>query len=318
MFFRISVGNIFIGNVITNRALYLWFNSCLRPFNMTVLICMILFFTFSPSVSWSSMFIGGELVYRVTEGDTLELIGAKLGVDWQRIRTENNIREERVLSINQEIRTNTRKIVPKTINDGIIINIPDRMLYYFKNGTFQSTFPVGLGRLSWETPTGQFRVVYKEENPTWYVPRSVQKEMLMKGEPVKSIVPPGPKNPLGRYAVKISIPGILIHETIWPSSVYQFRSHGCIRVLARDMEKFFKDVDIHEKGEIIYSPLKIAISDEGRIFFEVHRDVYKKVMDMNAEARRLIESKGISEKVNWRKVNQMLNEKSGIAEDITL
>jgi L,D-transpeptidase ErfK/SrfK len=231
---------------------------------------------------------------------------------------ENNIDGKQILRIGQEIRTNTRKIVPKIINDGIIINIPDRMLYYFKNGILHSAFPVGLGKRSWKTPMGKFRVVYKEKNPTWYVPGSVQMEMLRKGEPVKVIVPPGPKNPLGRYAVTISIPGILIHETIWPSSVYQFMSHGCIRVLPRDMEKFYKDVEIHETGEIIYSPLKIEISASGGIFFEVHKDVYRKVKDMNAEAKRLIESKGLSDKVNWQKVNEMLSEKSGIAEDITL
>jgi L,D-transpeptidase ErfK/SrfK len=84
------------------------------------------------------------------------------------------------------------------------------------------------------------------------------------------------------------------------------------------MENFFKDVEINETGEIIYTPLKIAISDTGRIFFEVHRDVYRKVKDMDAEAKKLIESKGLSEKVNWQKVNVMLKEKSGVAKDITL
>jgi L,D-transpeptidase ErfK/SrfK len=271
-----------------------------------------------PSISQSSILIGGEVVYRVTKGDTMELIGAKLGVHWRSLLEENNIDEKQVLSIGQEIRTNTSKIVPKIIDEGIIINIPDRMLYYFKNGTLQSSFPVGLGKFSWETPVGRFQVVYKEENPTWHVPRSVQMEMLRKGFPIKVIMPPGPENPLGRYAIKLSIPGILIHETIWPASVYQFRSHGCIRVLPRDIENFYKDVEIHETGEIIYNPLKIAISDNGRIYFEVHRDVYRKVKDMNAEAKKLIESKGLSDKVNWQKVNLMLREKSGVAEDITL
>jgi L,D-transpeptidase ErfK/SrfK len=318
MFLRITVENIYLNNVTPNKVPWPLFNCWPSTFRVMACICTILFCILFPSVSLSSIFIGGEVVYKVKEGDTLQLIGAKLGVDWRNLLEENNIDDKQVLSIGQEIRTNTRKIVPKIINDGIIINIPDRMLYYFKNGTLQSAFPVGLGRRSWKTPPGRFRVVYKEEDPIWYVPKSVQMEMLGKGEPVKFIVLPGSQNPLGRYAVTISIPGILIHETIWPSSVYQFRSHGCIRVLARDMEKFFKDVEIDNTGEIIYSPLKIAISDSGRIFFEVHRDVYKKVMDMNAEARRLIESKGLSDRVNWQKVNQMLNEKSGVAEDITL
>lgn len=305
-------------NVTPTKIRWLGFDCLPGAFRAIVSKCILVSLILLPSVSESSMLIGGEVVYRVTNGDTWERIGAKLGVDWRTLLEKNSLDEKHVLKIGQEIRANTRKIVPKIINDGIVINIPDRMLYYFKKGTLHSTFPVGLGKRSWKTPTGQFHVVSKKENPTWYVPKSIQMEMLRKGEPVKVIVPPGPNNPLGRYAVKISIPGILIHETIWPSSVSQFRSHGCIRVLAHDMEKFFKDVEIHETGEIIYSPLKIAIFDNGQIFFEVHRDVYGRIMDMNAEARRLIKSQGVSDKVNWEKVKQMLNEKSGIAEDISL
>jgi L,D-transpeptidase ErfK/SrfK len=264
------------------------------------------------------MLIGGEVVYRITKGDTMERIGAKLGIDWRTLLRENSIDEKQVLRIGQKIRADTTRIVPKIIDDGIIINIPDRMLYYFKNKSLRSSIPVGLGKTSWKTPIGPFQVVYKEENPIWYIPRPIQMEMLRKGTPVKAMVPAGPDNPLGRYAVKLSITGILIHETIWPASVYQFKSHGCIRVLPRDMENFFREVEIQEKGEILYNPLKIAVSGSGRIFFEVHGDVYRKVTNMDAEAKRLIESKGLSDKVNWQKVDMMLKEKSGIAKDVTL
>jgi L,D-transpeptidase ErfK/SrfK len=310
--------SISAGQVIPSRVACREFDSSRRAIRVIGSLSIILLCILLPSLSQSSILIGGEVVYHVTKGDTLELIGAKLGVDWRNLLQQNNINEKQTLRIGQEIRTTTTKIVPTIIADGIIINIPDRMLYYFKNGILQSSFPVGLGKPSWETPTGQFRIVYKEENPTWYVPGSIQREMLRKGNPMKREILPGPENPLGRYAVKLSIPGILIHETIWPASVYQFRSHGCIRVLPRDMENFYNEVAIHETGEIIYKPLKIAISDNGRIFFEVHRDVYKKIKDMNTEAKSLIESKGLSDKINWQKVNLMLQEKSGIAEDITL
>ena len=307
-----------IDAIIPNRLLWMRFDFWPSSFRVIAITYTLFFYILLPSVSESSLLIGGEIIYRVTKGDTMELIGAKLGVDWRTLLKENNIDEKQILSIGQEIRTDTSKIVPKIIDDGIIINIPDRMLYYFKNKMLRASFPVGLGMHSRETPTGQFQVVYKEEHPTWYVPRSVQLEMLRKGARVRVVVPPGPDNPLGRYAVKLSLPGILIHETIWPASVYQFRSHGCIRVLPRDIENFFKDVEIDVTGEIIYTPLKIAVSDSGRIFLEVHRDVYRKIEDMNAEAKRLIESKGLSDKVNWQKVNVMLREKSGVAKDITL
>lgn len=263
------------------------------------------------------MIIGGETVYVAEKGDCLLLIGAKLGVDWKNIVKENNFDDKKPCKIGQVLRVNTRKIVPKIITNGIIINIPDRMLYFFNNNKLEQAFPVGLGMPTWRTPAGTFKVIKKEKNPTWYVPKSIQREMEAKGQTVKEIVPPGHDNPLGRYAVKTSIPGILIHETIWPTTVYQFRSHGCIRVIPENMEKFFEEVEVNTTGEILYNPVKVAILD-GRVFLEVYRDIYRKVKDLGGEAKRVIEERGVSHKVNWQKVESVVKERSGVAEDVTL
>lgn len=277
-----------------------------------------------PSVSAAGMLIGGEITYTVVKTDNLKLIGSKLGVDWRHIVRENNLDINKPLRIGQELRANNRKIVPFILDNGILINIPDRMLYFFKEGSLKMAFPVGLGMPAWRgitrwrTPTGDFIITAKLTNPTWHVPKSMQWKMEMEGKPVKTIVPPGPDNPLGRYAVRTSLPGILIHETIWPASVYQFRSHGCIRVSPENMEKFFGKVEKNTPGEIIYMPVKVAVTEDKRVFMEVHPDIYGKVKDLKEEAARLIEKAGISDKVNWEKIDALIKEKSGIAEDITL
>ncbi len=277
-----------------------------------------------PDISAADMIIGGEVVYHVVKGDNLELISAKLGVDKKNIIRDNNIDVKKILRTGQELRVNTRKIVPKIVDNSITINIPDKMLYFFKNGSLYTAFPVGLGMPSWRgmtrwrTPTGHFRIIGKRKNPTWHVPESMQWKMELEGKPVKTVVPPGPDNPLGRYAIDTSIPGVVIHETIWPTSVYQFRSHGCIRVLPEDMEKLFKEVEINTDGELIYNPAKVAVSDDGRVFLEVHKDIYGRVKDLGDEAKRLIDKKGVADKIDWQKVDAIIKEKSGIAEDITL
>ena len=276
---------------------------------------------FSPSVYAADMVIGGDTLYRIVKGDSIELISARLGVNKKNIIKDNNIDVKKNLRIKQELKVNTRKIIPKAVDDGIIINIPDRMLYFFKEGRLKTAFPVGLGMRGiarWRTPVKKFTIIGKRKNPTWHVPESMQLEMMMEGKPVKTIVPPGPDNPLGRYAIDTSIPSVVIHETIWPTTVYQFRSHGCIRVMSENMEKFFQDVEINTTGEIIYNPIKVAISGEGRVFLEVHADIYGKIKDMITETKRLIDEAGVANKVNWQKIGIMLKEKSGIAEDITL
>ncbi len=279
---------------------------------------LVTFCALSPSLSLADMFIGSETSYAIQKGDTLILIGSRLGVNWQTIARNNEVDLEKPLKIGRTLKVNTRKIVPKAVESGIIVNIPDRMLYHFKDGTLASAFPVGLGRPpDWETPTGAFTIKGRVRNPTWHVPMSIREEMAEKGQAVEPTVPPGPDNPLGRYALRTSISGVLLHETIWPTSIYQFRSHACIRVMADHMEKFFQSVRVGTPGEIIYEPIKIALTAEGRIFLEVHRDVYKKTTSLDIEVRKLLDRRGLAGKVNWDKVNRVLQEKPDAAEDVT-
>jgi hypothetical protein len=170
----------------------------------------------------------------------------------------------------------------------------------------------------WRTPTGKFRIVDKKENPIWRVPPSIQKEMEDEGTEVLDVVPPGPKNPLGKYALKTSLAGIMIHSTIRPASIYTFSSHGCIRILPEHMETLFKDVSINMPGEIIYQPVKIEVTGDGRIFLEVNRDIYEQVKDMKAEVKRLVAKKGVADHVSWAKIDQVIKESTGIAEEVTL
>jgi len=285
---------------------------------------LIFLLLFIPSLSSSDVIVGGEMTYVVREGDSLALISARLGTSANAIVNKNHIDPKKPIHKGQKLFVNTTKIVPMTTDNGIIINIPDSMLYFFRNGKLDNYFPVGLGKPpnkgtgNWSTPLGKFIVLRKEKNPTWYVPESIQQEMEAQDKPVLTVVPPGPENPLGRYAIKISMPGVLIHETIAPSSVYAFRSHGCIRVMPEHIEQIFEKVEINIPGELIYKPVKAAVSDQGRIYLEVHKDIYGKIKDLKGEILNIISRLGVSEKINWEKVDRVLREKSGIAEDVTL
>ncbi|MBA4418466.1 MAG: hypothetical protein C0392_11255 [Syntrophus sp. (in: bacteria)] len=297
-----------------------------------VLICislfMIIFFTLlflsiASNVFSADMIIGGTTQYTVQKGDRLELIGSKLGVYWKNIAKENNLDPKVPCIPGQELKVTTRRIVPRTIEDGIIINIADRTLYFFKKGKL-TAYPVGLGLPvendfgDWRTPTGKFVIMGKRKDPVWTVPDSIQLEMAFNGKPVEEAVPPGPKNPLGKYALVTSIPGVLIHGTIWPTSVYRYRSHGCIRVLPENMEKLFEEVEKGTKGEIIYEPVKVATGENERVYLEVRTDTYKRVASLRKHAWKLIEERGLTNKIDIYKVEQVIKDESGIAEDVSL
>ena len=271
----------------------------------------------------ADIIVGGETTYVVQKKENLYLIGAKYGVFWKAIARDNNIDIKEPLTEGTVLKLNTRRIVPKTVDNGIIINIPDRTLYFFKDGAITS-FPVGLGLLAkteisdWRTPTGKFYIMSKRKDPTWHVPESIQLENAMKGKEVEEMVPPGPKNPLGKYALETSIPGTLIHSTIWPGSVYRYMSHGCIRMLPEHIEQLYSMVNIKTKGEIIYEPVKLAVNDEGKIYLEVRTDVYKKHKSIKDYISKVVEERGISDKVDWQKIDKLIHDETGVAEDITL
>jgi lipoprotein-anchoring transpeptidase ErfK/SrfK len=272
----------------------------------------------------SDKLVGTASSYSVVKGDTIRLIAAKLGVNHRYLIKVNKLDDKAYLKIGQKLLYNNRKIVPQRMNNGIVVNIPDRTLYYFRKGKLTISLPVALGvaikseKYDWKTPTGKFKITAKMKDPTWNVPPSIQSEMEDQGKEVITKILPGASNPLGKFAIKTSIPGILIHSTTKPWSIYSFASHGCIRVYPEQMEEFYKEVRVNTPGEIIYKPVKLAVTEEGRIFLEVHRDVYNKSNGLAAETRRLIEKQKLAGQVNWKKVDSIVKLKSGIAEDISL
>ncbi len=273
----------------------------------------------------SSRLVGTNGAYTVVKGDTIRLVAGKLGVSRVQLAAMNGLTQKDSLKAGQVLQYNNRRIVPEhRIKDGIVINIPDRMLYLFQQGTMSYSTAVALGtptrtdQFVWQTPTGRFKIVNKAKDPTWTVPPSIQEEMRLDGKEVITSIPPGPDNPLGKYAIKTSLPGILIHSTTKPWSIYTYASHGCIRVYPERMEELFKLVKVNITGEIIYQPVKLAVTDDGRILLEAHGDIYNKTKGLATAAQALIRARKLEDKVDWEKVKKVVSRKAGVAEEITL
>lgn len=272
----------------------------------------------------STRLVGTAGIYTVTKGDTLRLVAAKLGVSRSQLSAMNGLSHKDSLKAGQILRYNNQRIIPThSIRDGIVINIPDRMLYLFQQGVMTFSTAVALGtptktdQFVWETPVGKFRIVNKAKDPTWTVPPSIQEEMRLEGKEVITSIPPGKDNPLGKYAMKTSLPGILIHSTTKPWSIYTYASHGCIRVYPERMEELFKLVKPNTAGEIIYKPVKLAVTEDGRVLLEAHVDIYKKTKGLAAEAQALIRAQKLDSRVDWEKVKRVISRKAGVAEEIT-
>ena len=219
--------------------------------------------------------VGAEFAYRVERGDTLAAIGARFAVSPQTLAARNRLSVSKRLVAGRTLRIDNRHIVPQVLDDGILINVPQRILYLFEDGRLAAWYPAALGQPgSWQTPTGSYRVVAKERDPTWEVPLSIQQEMRRKGEKVRTKVAPGPENPLGNYWLGLSLTCCGIHGTNAPRSIYRFETHGCIRLAPEDAVDLFSRVSVGARVEIIYETVLVARDERGRLFVEAHPDVY--------------------------------------------
>ena len=174
-----------------------------------------------------------------------------------------------------EVLLPTRYVLPPGPREGIVMNLAEYRMYYFPElkddePATVMTFPISIGRMDWETPLGLTRIVVKARNPTWYPPESVRAEHAADGDPLPRIVPPGPKNPLGAFAMRLSLPGYLIHSTNRPAGVGMRVTHGCIRMFPEDIDFLFEQVSVNTQVKIINEPIKVGwYGDE--LIMEVHR-----------------------------------------------
>lgn len=221
-----------------------------------------------------------------------------------------------------EILLPTRYILPDVPRTDIVLNVSEMRLYYFptpKKGErpILITYPVSIGRVDWKTPLGLTSIVKKQKAPSWYPPASIKKEHLEKGDPLPDRVPPGPDNPLGDFAMRLGIPGYLIHGTNKPSGIGMQVTHGCIRMFPEDIEKLFGFVAVGTKVNIIDQPYKAGWHKD-TLFLEVHppiidgRQITPK--DLTPVVRLLLDAtqKKPTYKVDWQRARSVLEDPLGI------
>jgi L,D-transpeptidase ErfK/SrfK len=259
---------------------------------------------------------GGIKSYRVRPGDILLGIRSRFGLSLSTLVRENVIRDPDLIYPGQILRIDSRHLVPPSPGDGILINLPEKMLFYFSGGGLVLSAPVALGKPSWPTPEGRYRVVVKRIDPDWVVPPSIQREMRRQGQRILRRVPPGPDNPLGHYWLGLSLPNYGIHGTNAPSSIYTLTTHGCIRLNPGDIEALFGKVSLGTPVWIVDRPVLLERSPKGRLYLEVHPDVYHGEEDLSGDFFRWL-SRHREIRIDAEKARQVLRNREGRPVDVT-
>jgi lipoprotein-anchoring transpeptidase ErfK/SrfK len=116
------------------------------------------------------------------------------------------------------------------------VDLSERMLHVIRGGDVVQSYPVAIGKPSYPTPKGNFRVRRIIWNPRWVPPDSKwARNKTAKG-------PGDPANPMGRVKIFFSEPDYYIHGTREVDSLGAAESHGCLRMRNSDVIDLAKTV----------------------------------------------------------------------------
>jgi L,D-transpeptidase ErfK/SrfK len=218
--------------------------------------------------------IGEVQLARASRSETLLDIARIHDVGQEEIRLANPGVDRWLPAEGEPVLIPSHYILPDAPRRGLVLNLPEMRIYSFRPETGKAsamvdTYPASIGRMDWKTPLGGARIVRKQRDPSWRPPKSVRQEAAAEGETVPELVPPGPDNPLGTRALRLNIPGYLIHGTNKPYGVGMRVTHGCVRLLPEDIEHLFDRVKVGTPVQIVNQPVKTGWQD-GVLHVEVH------------------------------------------------
>jgi L,D-transpeptidase ErfK/SrfK len=213
----------------------------------------------------------------------------------------------------------TQFVLPAGNRQGLVINIAEFRLYYFTRVDGRevvATFPISIGRMDWATPLGKHRILSKQKRPTWYPPESIRAEHAAEGDILPKAIPPGPDNPLGDFAMRLSQSGYLIHGTNKPVGIGMQVTHGCIRMYPEDIEWLFPQIPVGAAVQIVNQPYKLGWEGDA-LYLEVHPALDGDSAAAEQGMTQLTEAyvqatQGRAAQVDWPLVEEVYRAKLGI------
>lgn len=262
--------------------------------------------------------IGTLAAVNTEENDTLSDIARHFGLGYNDVTRANPAVQPWTPEPDSLVLLPLQFILPNTPHQGITLNLANmRLFYYPKNEPGKLyTYPVGIGRQGWNTPTGTTRIATKKVNPVWNVPASIHQEHAQQGDPLPSSIGPGPDNPLGFYAMNLGFERYLIHGTNKPYGIGMQVSHGCVQLYPEDIEVLFRKVAVGTPVRIVHQPYLTAWHDNN-LYLEANEPLSKWSRDKTRLKKQLLKKlRQISAKksvtVDWGKVDRIIERSDGI------
>ncbi len=256
--------------------------------------------------------VGSAFYVKSARDDTVLDIARVNGFGFDDMRQANPAVDMWVPKDGDNVLIPNRFVLPTAPREGIVLNLAEKRLYYFPSpdATTVHTFPVSIGREGHNTPVGQYHILSKAADPTWRPPAWLRAEREAEGRPLPAVVPPGPDNPLGDFALRLSDPSYLIHGTNKPWGMGMEVSAGCIRLYPEDIAYLFPLVEVKTPVTIVDQPFKLGwLGDE--LYLEVHtKDGDRDVSPREIIAPDLASAPGVF--IDWGAVKRVRDENAGL------
>jgi L,D-transpeptidase ErfK/SrfK len=276
-------------------------------------------------------------VQKVTVGkdDTMPDIARRFDVGYEEILLANPGVDAWLPGVGREVVVPTQFVLPAAPHEGVVVNVAAMRIFYYpphKKGEPQLvyTHPIGIGRVGWKTPEGTTKIISRQKDPVWVVPKSVREEHAEDGEKLPAVVPAGPDNPLGQYAFRLSWPSYLIHGTNKPYGVGMRSSHGCMRLYPEDIAVFFDLIPIGTKVTVVNQPYLFGWRD-GVLYMQAYAVMEDDSRDWNSNRKRLLSNllnpkqrqkigqriEGQDKEIDWQRVGDLAHAPRAIAVPVT-
>lgn len=265
--------------------------------------------------------VGGIQTAIVQRGDNFPAIAQRYGVTYTGLVEANPGVNPQRPKAGSEVIIPSAYILPDVKRQGIVINHAELRLYYYPpHENVVYTFPVGIGVEGWLVPQGKMKIIQKEKNPTWYITPAVREELAHKGFNLPPSIGPGPDNPLGDYAMRLTDRTYLIHGVQDPTTVGRRSSSGCIRMYPDDIKQLFSMVPVGTPVTIISQPYKLGWNN-GKLFLEAHLPLQEQQIADSNDFSPLVNSiekmvGNVPAEIHWDHAFSLAKQAMGLPEQI--
>src|ERR1700733_5775369 len=267
----------------------------------------------------------------VGKEDTLPDIARRFDVGYEEILRGNPGDDPWLPGVGREVIVPTQFILPAAPHEGVVVNVAAMRIFYYpphKKGQPETvyTHPIGIGKVGWKTPEGTTKIVSRQKDPVWVVPKSVREEHQEDGEQLPAKVPAGPDNPLGAYEFRLGWPSYLIHGTNKPYGVGMRSSHGCMRLYPEDIAVFFDLIPIGTKVTVVNQPYLFGWRD-GTLYLQAYAVMEDDSRNWSKDRKRLLakllhpKERGKiaqhDDEIDWQRVGDLAHEPRAVPVPVT-